>query len=157
VDERIDSFHPYEEESPESDHLEDKEIEVNDCKMRSLTTDERDDIIRKYNTEHSIHRITPDVVDKSERSDKSVTDSGYSTDASEDIAPMEKLRHLLDELAEVGSIIVKKDMRFLDRNQLDALMTVGQKFLMSFKGSIVAEKARKGFKEVGTPETGGLE
>ncbi len=72
MDERI--------ESPDDSHIENEDNCVNDHKVRLLTTEERDEIIRKYNTEHTSHRITPDVVDRSEQSDKSVTDSDDFTD-----------------------------------------------------------------------------
>ena len=90
-------------------HFEDKLLvirspKVTDYKEHSLTTEERDDIIRKYNTEHSHLRESSDVVNDSEQSDMSVTDSDDFTDELEGMEPMEKLTHLLGELAEVGNI-----------------------------------------------------
>ena len=136
------SYHKVDEEvSQNRVHFEDKLLvirspKVTDYKEHSLTTEERDDIIRKYNTEHSHLRGSSDVVSDSEQSDMNLTDS----DEYEGMEPTEKLVHLLDELAEVGNIAVKQNMRFLDRGQLDALLTVGQKFLVSWKSSIVAER-----------------
>jgi hypothetical protein len=70
VDERFDSFRSYGEESPESDEYEDKEVEVADCKICSLTAEERYDIIRKYNADYSIRRMAPNVIERAEQSEQ---------------------------------------------------------------------------------------
>ncbi|MGY5881838.1 MAG: hypothetical protein RTV31_16430 [Candidatus Thorarchaeota archaeon] len=140
MDERIESFHYYEKESEETDHLDDREVKVTDHKICSLTDEERYDIIREYNAEYSIRRSAPNVIDRAERPDTSVIDSEDSSDVNENTDSIERLAHLLGELAEVGNIVVKNNMRFLDSEQLDELLAVGQKFLVGCKSSVVAER-----------------
>jgi hypothetical protein len=79
VNEGIDFREDDEEASPENTRLEERETKIKE-KARSLTTEERDDIIRKYNAEHFDHPIPADAVDRSEESGTSVTDSEGSTD-----------------------------------------------------------------------------
>ncbi len=139
-------------------HFEDKLLvirspKVTDYKEHSMTIEERDELVRKYNTEHSHLRGTSDAVDDSEQSNKSVTDSDDFTDECESTDSTEKLTHLLDELAEVGNVAVKSNMRFLDRGQLDALLTIGQKFLVSWKSSIVAERSGRHSEQGAKSET----
>jgi len=66
--------------SDDESHIERKRTKVKDSEEHSMTTEERDEFIRKYNAEHSIHRITSDEIEKTERSEKSVVYSGESTD-----------------------------------------------------------------------------
>ena len=115
---------------------------VKDYKNHSMTIEERDEFVRKYNAEHFHLRESSDVIDDSEQSDMSLTDSDDLTDELEGVGPVEKLAYLLGELTEVGKIAVKENMRFLDQTELDALLVVGQKFLSSWKSSIVSERTR---------------
>jgi hypothetical protein len=137
--EGIDFPSSHEEASPEITCLEERETKVKE-KARSLTTEERDGIICKYNIELFKHRRNQDVGKKTYRSGMSVTDSEDITDECESTDPMERLAHLLDELAEVGNIAVSKNMRFIDRERFDVLLAIGQRFLISCKDSIVTEK-----------------
>ncbi len=73
-----------EELSDDESHIEDRGTKVKDFENRSLTTEERDKIIREYNAEHSIHRIIPDAVDTLDQSDRIVTDSENLNDTDED-------------------------------------------------------------------------
>ncbi len=89
------------EEFPDEEpHIEDRGTKVKDYEEHSLTTEERDEIIRKYNAELSIRRITPDIGDGLEQSDKSMTDSGDSTDGSE-VEGIKRRYLTKDELAEL--------------------------------------------------------
>jgi len=61
-------------------HIEDRGTKVKDSKEHSLTIEERDKIIQKYNTEHSKHGTTSDEDEKSELSDRSMINSGDFSD-----------------------------------------------------------------------------
>lgn len=139
-------------------HFEDKLLvirspKVEDYKEHSLTIEERDEFVRKYNAEHFHLRESSAVIDDSEQSDMSLIDS----DEYEGMKPIEKLAHLLGELAEVGNIVVKENMRFLDQTELDALLAVGQKFLGSWKSSIVSERTSESPERSAISETRDVE
>ncbi|TFH11655.1 MAG: hypothetical protein E4H14_00420 [Candidatus Thorarchaeota archaeon] len=136
---------------------EETETKVKDYETNSLTTDERDEIIRRYNTDYSIRRKTSDDDNDLEQADTRVTDSEDSKDESKDTDSMEQLAHLLGELAEVGKIAVKKNMRFLDRQQLEELLSVGQKLLVGCKNNVVIERTEKGSEKQSISETRGME
>jgi hypothetical protein len=127
VDRHSSEFRSLEDESPESEIIEDSETR--------LTTEERDQIIREYNKEHSQHE-SPD----SEELDMDLIDSDDITDKYEGMEPAEKLAHLLGELTEVGNLAL--NMRFLNQEELDELLTVGKKFLGGCKSTIVSERSR---------------
>ena len=143
-------------------HFEDKLLvtrspKVKDYKEHSMTIEERDEIVRKYNAEHFHLRESSDVVDDSEQSDMSLTDSDDLTDEYEGMEPMEKMAHLLGELAKVGDIAVKQNMRFLDQEKLDELLAVGQNFLGSCKSSIVSVKSNDSLERSAISETEDVE
>lgn len=87
-----------EEFSDEECQIEDRRTRIKDSKEHSLTVEERDEIIRKYNAEHFIVPITTDVPDKSGQSDKSTVSSGDSSDISKETALQKMIR--LDFLIE---------------------------------------------------------
>jgi len=73
-----------EELSDEEPLIEDRGTKVKDYKEHSLTVKERDEIIRKYSADHSIHPITTDTVDKSEEDDIDLLQEIGSEQLSED-------------------------------------------------------------------------
>ncbi len=78
--------------SDEESHIEDRGTKVRDHKEHSLTTEERDEIIRKYNDEYSLHRITSDEIEKIEQSEKSIADSGDTSDTNRETYAQEMVR-----------------------------------------------------------------
>jgi transcriptional regulator with XRE-family HTH domain len=56
-------------------HIEDRRTEVKDYEAHSLTTEERDEIIRRYNDEYSTRHVTSDTDDGLKQPDTRVTDS----------------------------------------------------------------------------------
>jgi hypothetical protein len=72
----IDEFPDDDDES----HLEVSGTKVKDSKEHSLTIEERNEIISKYNAEHSKHGTTSDEGEKIEQSDRSMIDSGDFSD-----------------------------------------------------------------------------
>jgi hypothetical protein len=126
-------FRPEDETIPcETPRLEVRIGKVRDSSMHSLSTEERDKIISKYNAER-----TTNVAGRTECTDTHSADSKDTAD--EENESIEKLAHLLDELAKVGNIAVSKKMKFLDPDELTELLAVGRKFLAGYKGSIVTE------------------
>jgi len=81
----------------EIDEYSDDESRIEDTKVKDsekhhLTIKERDEIIRRYNAEHSLQRMTSDRIEKAEQSDKSAVNSRDSTDIIEITALQEMIR-----------------------------------------------------------------
>ncbi|TFH07669.1 MAG: hypothetical protein E4H14_07960 [Candidatus Thorarchaeota archaeon] len=53
------SYDECEDKTSELPHFEEKETKVRDCKVHSLTSEERDEIIRKYNIEYAKSKFNP--------------------------------------------------------------------------------------------------
>ncbi|TFH00257.1 MAG: hypothetical protein E4H14_19855, partial [Candidatus Thorarchaeota archaeon] len=90
-------------------HFENLRTKVKDSEEHSMTTEERDEIIRKYNAEHSKHRITSDESEKTEQSDFEIEQIYTKDEYEPTIAKSTKSDHsLLDECCHNYPLPVEK-------------------------------------------------